>query len=427
MGPAPSTLGDAQERRAAVDHRRRRRPGAAARRDRRGRAGRRDREPGTRTRRRCSTTRPARARRSPARSRGSSTRFVGPREGALLHADVGRRRGRRPEQLGREGLRTTAASGRCSTSAAARSSTGARRRGRSSSTTRQLHALPDRVRRRRSGDARPRSSCSRAEERAARPLEAEAQGGVARAGETATVSVEVFNWGDAQPERPGDGERARRAGASQPASAPFGPLGNGDSDSATFDVAVPPGTELGTYPIEFTATSSSGATARASANVNVVGDVVEFTPGTDAEEPWLYDAGRFAARRQSTARALRRQRALLHLPLPDPRGRHRRLAAARPAAEFLVQVSTDGTTWRDRARGDAADHRRLEPRLARARRGGARASPGRRSTCGSPTASRTTGGVAGSRGCGWSCGAEPAYGTRPAARPAVSAAPRAPM
>ncbi len=46
MGPEPSSWATAQERRAAVDHRGRRRPVAAARRDRRGRAGHGDRRPG---------------------------------------------------------------------------------------------------------------------------------------------------------------------------------------------------------------------------------------------------------------------------------------------------------------------------------------------------------------------------------------------
>jgi len=183
------------------------------------------------------------------------------------------------------------------------------------------------------------------EERAARPLEVEAAGDVARAGETATVSVEVFNWGDAS--QSGQVTASAPAGWSvEPASAPFGPIGNGESDTVTFDVTVPAGTELGTYPIAITATSPS-ATAKGSANVNVVGDVVEFTPGTPAEEPWLFDAGGSQLNGEvydGRARFADNERYFIYR-FPIRAGTTGGTLRLDLQAEYLVQASTDGENW----------------------------------------------------------------------------------
>jgi hypothetical protein len=184
------------------------------------------------------------------------------------------------------------------------------------------------------------------EARAATPLEVEATGGVARAGETTTVQATVFNWGDAS--QSGQLTAVAPEGWTvEPASAPFGPIGRGESASVTFEVTVPAGTELGSYPIEFTAASSS-ASATASANVNVVGDVVEFTPGTDAEEPWLFDADASQLNGEvyeGRARFADNERFFVYrFPLePDMTGGTLRLDLQ---AEFLVQVSSDGQSWR---------------------------------------------------------------------------------
>jgi predicted alpha-1,2-mannosidase len=185
------------------------------------------------------------------------------------------------------------------------------------------------------------------EERAARPLEIEAEGGVARAGETATVSAEVFNWGDAS--QSGQVTATAPAGWSvRPASAPFGPLGNGQSDTVAFEVTVPPGTQPGAYPVALTATSSGGATAKGSANVNVVGDVVEFAPGSDGETPWLFDAD--GSQLNGTvpggrARFADNERYFVYR-FPIRNGVTGGTLRLDLQAEFLVQVSTDGQTWR---------------------------------------------------------------------------------
>jgi predicted alpha-1,2-mannosidase len=184
------------------------------------------------------------------------------------------------------------------------------------------------------------------EERAATPLEVEAEGMAVRAGQTATVKATVFNWGDAS--QSGQVTAKAPAGWSvQPASAPFGPLAKGESKAVEFRVAVPARTPLGTYPIEVTATSA-GATAKASANVNVVGDVIEFTPGTAAEEPWLFDAGASQLNGEvydGRARFADNERYFVYrFPLePNMTGGTLRLDLQ---AEFLVQVSSDGRSWR---------------------------------------------------------------------------------
>jgi predicted alpha-1,2-mannosidase len=176
------------------------------------------------------------------------------------------------------------------------------------------------------------------EERAATPLELEATGGAVRPGQTVQVNATVFNWGDAS--QSGEVTASAPEGWTvTPASAPFGPIGRGESDELTFDVAVPAGTELGTYAIELVANGS----ARVSANVTVVGDVVEFAPNTAAEEPWLFDAdgsqfdgrGRFADNERYF---------VYRFPIrEDATGGTLSLLLR---AEFLVQVSNDGTSWR---------------------------------------------------------------------------------
>jgi hypothetical protein len=57
----------------------------------------------------------------------------------------------------------------------------------------------------------------------------------------------------------------------------------------TFHVAVPAGTEPGDYAVQAVVTSKRGTGAAAGA-IHVTGDVIEFTPFTPAEEPWLFEA-----------------------------------------------------------------------------------------------------------------------------------------
>jgi NPCBM-associated, NEW3 domain of alpha-galactosidase len=74
-----------------------------------------------------------------------------------------------------------------------------------------------------------------------------------------------------------------------PATAAFGPVRSGSSQTVTFHVAVPAGTEPGDYAVQAVVTSKRG-TGAASGFIHVTGDVIEFTPFTPAEQPWLFDA-----------------------------------------------------------------------------------------------------------------------------------------
>ena len=186
------------------------------------------------------------------------------------------------------------------------------------------------------------------EERAATPLELEATGGAVRPGQTVQVNATVFNWGDAS--QSGQVTASAPQGWTvTPASAPFGPIGRGESDELTFDVTVPAGTELGTYAIELTANGS----ARVSANVTVVGDVVEFTPNTAAEEPWLFDAD--GSQFDGRGRFADNERYFVYR-FPIRRGRDRRNAQPPPAGGVPRPGFERRHELEDGARGDAADH-----------------------------------------------------------------------
>jgi hypothetical protein len=92
--------------------------------------------------------------------------------------------------------------------------------------------------------------------------------------------------------------------------------------------------------------------------VTVIGDRIEFTPGTDAEKPWLFDAdgsqldgavhdgrGRFA---DNGAHFTYR----FQIP-PGVTGGTLTLELGN---EFLVEVSPDGSTWREVLRQPTPEH-----------------------------------------------------------------------
>ncbi|MEV0825211.1 GH92 family glycosyl hydrolase [Nonomuraea rubra] len=119
------------------------------------------------------------------------------------------------------------------------------------------------------------------------PLVIDAAGVFAAPGETVTLPVTVTNHAG----RPGGGELAAtgpQGWTVQPGSAAFGPLAAGASQVVPFQVTVPATAAPGSHPVRLSATSGLGTTSEQVA-VTVVGDVVEFTPGTPAEEPWLLD------------------------------------------------------------------------------------------------------------------------------------------
>jgi hypothetical protein len=121
----------------------------------------------------------------------------------------------------------------------------------------------------------------------ANPISATAPTVTGRAGGTAAVPVTVHNGGDS----PVSGQLTSSAPAgwtTSPDSAPFGPIPAGGSQTVTVDVAIPAGAAEGSYPVKFTATTPAGA-GRVTGTVQVIGNTIEFTPGTDAEKPWLID------------------------------------------------------------------------------------------------------------------------------------------
>ena len=117
------------------------------------------------------------------------------------------------------------------------------------------------------------------------------------------------------------------------------------------------GVAPGTYAVRLALTSNLG-TARDSATVAVIGDTVEFSPGTDAETPWLFDA----------------DGSQLDGPAYDGRGRftdgntHATYKFQLPsdvsggtltlelANEFVVETSTDGSTWKEVLRQPTPEH-----------------------------------------------------------------------
>jgi hypothetical protein len=133
-----------------------------------------------------------------------------------------------------------------------------------------------------------------------------------------------------------------------PASRAFGPLATGRSQTLTFDVTVPAGTAPGAYDVEATATSGS-VVVRGSGSVHVLGDTIEFTPGTSAEEPWLSDSGGSqldGTAYDGRARFADNERYFVYrFDLPDDvTGGTLSLDIGN---QFLVQASTDGESWRE--------------------------------------------------------------------------------
>jgi hypothetical protein len=187
------------------------------------------------------------------------------------------------------------------------------------------------------------------------PMGAEVRTAGGWAGSTVPVRVEVWNSG--QTALSGEVAVSGPAAWGPPASKAFGPIESGRSQTVTVDVPIPAGTAPGAYPVEARVTSGS-MTASAAGTIHVVGDTIEFTPGTSAEEPWLFDPGA----------------SQLNGDIHDGRGRfadnhgHFTYRFDVPAnvtggelaleigAEYVVDVSNDGTTWRTVMRWDQHEH-----------------------------------------------------------------------
>jgi predicted alpha-1,2-mannosidase len=178
------------------------------------------------------------------------------------------------------------------------------------------------------------------------PLVAAAENVVGSAGDTVGVRITVSNYADAAAS--GQISVTGPAGWTvQPATTGFGPLAPGGSQTVTAQVTVPAGTAPGTYPIAVTVTSDQGS-ARATSLVTVIGDLIEFTPGTAAEQPWLFDADAsqldgdvYDGRARFTDG---NSYATYRFQLPgDVTGGTLTLDIGN---QFLVQTSTDNQNWR---------------------------------------------------------------------------------
>jgi predicted alpha-1,2-mannosidase len=186
----------------------------------------------------------------------------------------------------------------------------------------------------------------------ANPISADVPTTTARPGTTAPVEVTVHNAGST----PVSGEMTGTSvdgWTVSPASVPFGPIAAGASQTVTLNVDVPAGAALGTHTLHVVASTSQGV-ARVTASLQVIGNTIEFTPGTDAETPWLVDPdgsqldgsihdgnGRFADNGSHFT---------YRFALPaDVAGGTLTLEIGN---EYLVDVSTDGTSWRTVLRED---------------------------------------------------------------------------
>jgi hypothetical protein len=188
------------------------------------------------------------------------------------------------------------------------------------------------------------------------PISADVPTTTARPGTTAPVSVTVHNAGSA----PVSGEVAGTSADGwtvTPASVPFGPIDAGGSQTVTLNVQVPAGAALGGHTLRVVASTPVGV-ARVAASVQVIGSTIEFTPGTAAEDPWLVDPdgsqldgaihdghGRFADNGSHFT---------YRFDLPaDVTGGTLTLEIGN---EYLVDVSTDGASWRTVLREDRQIH-----------------------------------------------------------------------
>jgi hypothetical protein len=178
------------------------------------------------------------------------------------------------------------------------------------------------------------------------PVVTEVESAVAAAGDTVPVRVVVSNHADA----PAKGQVAATGPEGwtlRPASAAFGPVAPGASATLTFQVTVPQGTGPGSYPITLAMTSDRGSVTDR-ATVTVIGDTIRFTPDTDAEAPWLFDAGGsqldgavYDGRARFTDGD---SHATYRFPLPS--GVTGGTLALDIGNQFLVQVSADNQNWR---------------------------------------------------------------------------------
>jgi hypothetical protein len=178
----------------------------------------------------------------------------------------------------------------------------------------------------------------------ANPVSADAPTTVVRAGSTAPVQVTVHNAGTSPISGSASG-RSPDGWSVSPASAPFGPIAGGGQQTVTLNVAVPAGTPPGSHELDVTASTPQGV-ARIKAPIQVVGNTIEFNPGSSDETPWLSDPdgsqltssngeeGRYADGGSHFTYKF-------DLPSDVTGG----TLTLRIGNEYVVDVSTDGQSW----------------------------------------------------------------------------------
>ncbi|MEV4178694.1 GH92 family glycosyl hydrolase [Nonomuraea sp. NPDC049709] len=197
------------------------------------------------------------------------------------------------------------------------------------------------------------------------PLVVEAAGVLATPGATVTLPVTVSNHAT----RPATGRLTATAPEGwtvQPAAADFGPVAPGASRTLSFQVTATATADPGSRPVRLAATSDQGAAAE-QVMVTVIGDTVEFTPGTPAEEPWLLeedgsqlDGEVYDGRARFTDGD---SHATYRFELPD--GVTGGTLTLELGNQFLVQVSADNQSWRTVLQ-ESANVRDLSNRAPRA-------------------------------------------------------------
>jgi predicted alpha-1,2-mannosidase len=179
------------------------------------------------------------------------------------------------------------------------------------------------------------------------PLEVSVDRATAWAGETATVEATVTNVGT----RPLTGGEVV-AGVPEgwdvdPASVTFGRLSSGESIAVELGVVVPNDAEPGAHSIDVTASAAKVGMVTGSGTVDVLGDVIEFSPFTSAEEPWLYENGgsqRSFEAHDGYGRYTDNNNYVIYR-FPAKGDAAAGSLTMELANQFLVQVSDDGESW----------------------------------------------------------------------------------
>jgi predicted alpha-1,2-mannosidase len=188
------------------------------------------------------------------------------------------------------------------------------------------------------------------------PLVAHAEGTAARAGNMVEIPVTLSNAGD-QSLTGAVTATAPSGWTVSPDSVPFGPLAAGASQTVRVNVTVPAGAAEGSYSIRITARSDRG-NARATASVQVIGNTIEFTPGTDAERPWLSDPDGSqldgAIHDGNSRFADNGSHFTYRFDIPP--GVTGGTLTLEIGNEFLVDVSPDNATWRNVLKETSEEH-----------------------------------------------------------------------